>query len=152
MKAQWLMNRIEDIDAKIEGRAFDIIQLKFLASGRTAQWGTERVQASGSKDKMASLIAKYIDLENEPDSELKELLFLKQYIINIIKQLPTKHYRMLHRKYVQGLTIRDIHLMEGRSRNWGDDNHKKALKELQKILDGMEEGEKEHVKHRLLRI
>ena len=152
MEAKWMLERIEEIDAKIEGRAFEVIKLKLLASGRTSQWGSERVQSSGSQDKLGNLVAKYIDLEKENDPELKELLLLKQYIINQIKKLPTKQYRMLHRIYVQGMTIRDIYLMEHRSRNWGDDNHKKSLKALQNILDGMEEGELNNVKHRLLRI
>ncbi len=150
MKAKWFLMKIEEIDAKIEGRSYEIMQLKMIASGRTAQWGSERVQSSGSQQKMADAVAKYIDYEN--DHEMKELLLLKQYIINTIKKLPTKYYKMLHRIYVQGMTIRDIYLMERMSRTWGDRLHNEALKELQKILDGMGEGEKKDVKHRLFRI
>lgn len=147
MKAKWFLMKIEDIDAKIEGRAFEIVQLKLIASGRTAQWGSERVQSSGSQQKMADAIAKYIDYENDP--EIKVLLELKQYIIDIMKKLPTKYYKLLHKIYVQGMTIRDIYLQEHMSRSWGDSNHKKALKELQIILDNMEKGEQERIKHRL---
>ena len=152
MKAEQVLKKIEDIDTKIECRAFDIVQLKLVASGRTSQWGSERVQSSGSQDKMANAIVKYIDLEDEDDPEMRELLRLKQEIINIIKKLEPKHFKMLHRIYVQRMTIREIHLMERMSRTWADNLHNKAKEELQDVLDNMEEGELNVFKNKLLRI
>lgn len=150
MDAKQFVMKIEDIDAKIEGRSYEIAKLKLIASGRTSQWGSERVQSSGSHDKMANTIVQYIDYEN--DAEICELMQLKQEIIDAIKKLQTKHYKMLHRIYVQGMSIRDVYLQEGMSRTWGDNTHNNALKELQGVIDNMEEGEWDVLKDRLLRI
>ena len=136
MKAKAFLKQIEKLDKMIENKTFEVEQWKAIANGTTAQMGGERVQSSGSQQKMADAVVKYIELENEVASQIDVLIDTKKDVIRVIEQLDPIEYDLLHKHYVQHITLYEIASMYGNSYSWATTIHGRALKKVQNILDG----------------
>ena len=96
----------------------------------------ERVQSSGGKSKMANAVEKCVDMEAEIDGLVDKLIDVKKEVIHAIEQLdsPTE-YDVLHRRYIQFLSLQDIADHYRKDYGWATTTHGRALKSLQEILD-----------------
>jgi len=81
-----------------------------------------------------------MDIEAEIDNSIDKLIALKQEIISVIEQLPTTEYDVLHKMYVQGMTFYEVAEAKNRTYSWCTSVHGRALKSVQEILKGMEDG------------
>lgn len=133
------LRRIEKLDMLIENKSLEVERWKAIATSSTAHQEGDRVQSSGSLDKMGFAIDKYMDLE----AEIKELVEERRAVISVIEQLPAAEYDILHRLYVQHKDLQDVAEEKGRSYSWATTLHGKALVSLQKILDFIEGGNNE---------
>ena len=59
-------------------------------------------------------------------------------IIGVIEQLPEASYDILHKIYIQGMTLDEVAYARDKSRSWAASLHGTALKHLQDILDNVE--------------
>jgi DNA-directed RNA polymerase specialized sigma24 family protein len=96
----------------------------------------ERVQSSGGKSKMADAVNKCVDIESEVDGLIDKLIDTKKEVIQAIEQLdsPTE-YDVLHRRYIQFMSLQDIADHYKKDYGWATTTHGRALKSLQAILD-----------------
>lgn len=138
MTAQEYLEQIAALDELIKSKVQYIGRLKDEAKRTSVKFEGERVQSSGSKQKMANTIVKYVDIEQ---GELKDLYEKRQEIINTMKKLPYKDYDVLFKVYVLGYQLDAIAERYHRSYSWAQKAHKNALNAMQKILKERTEDE-----------
>lgn len=132
MDAKEYLEQIEDIDTKIANKSIEVAQWKLIAKQTTACMdGSERVQSSGSQQKMANAVTIYTSIEEE----ISELVKQRDDIAKTIEQLTTKEYNVLHKKYFQGMSYRAIAEESNKSYSWATSTHNDAIEHLQGILD-----------------
>lgn len=131
MDARAYLENLETINYKIRNRKNKIERWKGIAEGSTGNSDGERVQSSGNKQKMASAVVEYADLEREIESLKAE----RDAIEKNIEKLTGKQYDLIYKHYVLGISIKTIALQKGLSPSWGTTTHTRALKSMQKILD-----------------
>ena len=136
--AKDFLKQLKKLDRLIENKLAEIMQWKSIAMGTTAQMGGERVQFSGSQQKMADSIERYIDIEHEIKECIDELYRTKKDVIGVIEQLKATEYDVLHKIYVQYLTFDEVAALYGKSKSWSTTVHGRALKNVQRILDERE--------------
>ena len=129
---------MKKLDILIANKLIEIEQWKAIASGTTANSEGERVQSSGSQQKMADAVAKYIDIQSELDADIDRFIDTKMDVIRTIELLDSIEYDLLHMVYVQFLTLDDVAAKYDKSYSWATSTHGMALKQVQKILDERE--------------
>ena len=93
------------VECKLEERQF----WHDLSLTITGQMAGERVQSSGSKDKMAQARDICIDKENEILSQIKELAEKQSEVTGVLDQLTIPaEYRVLHMRFIQGMELEEI--------------------------------------------
>ena len=102
--------------------------------------GGEKVQASKPVSKMADAIIKCIAMEDEIADAVDRLIAEKRKVAQTLEQLysPTE-YRLLHMRYVQYISLTEIARKLDKDYTWVSTTHGRALKNVQKILDGERE-------------
>lgn len=143
MEAKKFLNQLKKLDKIIENKLAEKAQWFAIATGTTAQMDSDRVQSSGSQQKMAGAVEKYIDIEREIDARIDTLVDKKQAVIEVIEQLSTTEYDLLHKMYVQYYTLYEIADKYGKTYSWATTVHGRALKNVQKILDDKERKQNE---------
>lgn len=136
MRAKEYLQKIEKLDRMIENKMAEKAKWEAIANGITPQTGGERVQTSGSQQRMADAIEKYIDFEKE----IKEKIEERKAIISVIEQLDAVEYDILHKIYVLHFELADVAEDRGRSYSWITTMHGVALAKVQTILDSKENG------------
>lgn len=96
----------------------------------------ERVQSSGSGDKMSNLAAKICDMEIEIMDRRTRALDKLREIRAVIEQVENKDYKqLLHRRYIEGNTWEQIAVDMHYSYRGITKMHGRALPEVDKILN-----------------
>lgn len=109
MTAKEYLQQIAVLDAKINRRQKEVEELKTLATHITTTAEGDRVQSSGSMDRMASIVARWVDLEEEIGQMIDHLVEVKHRIIGEIHQLEDARYiRILEMRYVDRETFEQI--------------------------------------------
>ena len=127
--AKQFLRGIKKLDNMIENKLAD------LALSTTSKLSEDRVQTSGSKQKMACAVECYVDIEAEVYRMIDRLVAEKQNVISVIEQLNAVEYDVLHKIYVQGADFYDIATKYGKTYSWATTVHGRALKHVQDILD-----------------
>lgn len=135
MKAKEFLLQLQKLDRLIENKEYEKQQWKDIATSTTVQTTGERVQSSGSKDKMANAITRYLDIEKEINADIDRYIEKKREIINVIEQLNAVEYDILHKRYIQNMSFDEIMLLNDKSQSWVTTVHGRALKHVQDILD-----------------
>jgi DNA-directed RNA polymerase specialized sigma subunit len=136
MDAKSFLQQVEMLDARIKNKLIERKQWEDIALGITANIGNERVQSSGSQQKMADAVIKCVDMETEIDKLIDELIDTKKKVIETIESLysPTE-YKILHLRYIQCISLTEIADTLNREYTWVTTTHGRALKNVQKILN-----------------
>ena len=95
MRAKDFLQSALKIDKMIENKMYEKAQWMSIATSTTANCNGERVQSSGSKQKMADAMDKYIELEEEINDYIDRLVEKKNEIIEVIERLPAVEYDAL---------------------------------------------------------
>lgn len=135
MRAKDFLQSALKIDKMIENKMYEKTQWVAIATSTTANCNGERVQSSGSKQKMADAVEKYMELEKEIDRYIDELVKKKNEIIKIVEQLPAVEYDLLHKIYIQGKTLYGFAEENNKTYSSVTTLHGSALKKVQDILD-----------------
>lgn len=143
-KARDLLESVEKLDKMITNKLIERQQWLDLAHRITAQTDGERVQSSGSQQKMADAVNNCLDAEQEALSRVQELRARKREIVQLIERVDSPvEYDLLHRKYIQYQTLEEIEYHYNRNPGWGSTTHGRALEKVQSIIDGKKEHEKD---------
>lgn len=136
MKAKDFLKQLQKLDLMIQNKIIEREQWKCIAMGSSSHSEGDRVQSSGSQQKMADAVAKYVDMEREIDQCIDTLIDTKKDVIRVIEQLDGAEYDLLHKIYVQHITLYEVASMYRKTYSWATTIHGRALKNVQKILDG----------------
>ena len=134
MKAKKFLNQVKKIDAMITNKLIEKDQWMAIALNTAPQSNGERVLASGNNQKMADAVERYIDLEKEINTEIDRLVGSKREIIGIIEQLNPTEYDVLHKVYIQGMTLPEVSMALNKSYSWVTSAHGRGLKNVTDIL------------------
>lgn len=136
MDAKSYLRQVEKLDKQISNKLVEREQWRDIALGITASIGGERVQASGSQQKMADAVVKCVDMEEEINALVDNLIEVKKDVIATIEQLdsPTE-YDILHKRYIQFLPLQEIADRYGREYTTITTTHGRALKNVQRIIE-----------------
>ena len=135
MNAKEYLLQIQKLDRLIENKLMEVAHWKSVATGTTVCAEGDRVQSSGSKQKMADAVCRYLHMEDEINADIDRLVDIKQDIIKTIEQLPVKEYDLLHKIYVQGMEMYEAAVEMDKSYRWATSVHGRALANVQKVLD-----------------
>ena len=138
MKAIDYLKQIEKLDTLIQNKSAEKARWKDVALGVTTTTDGERVKSSGSQQKMADAVNRYVDIEREIDSSVDRMVDLKKEIIRTIEQLNPTEYDVLHKRYIQNMTFDEIAEAKRKSKSWATTVHGRALQSVQRILDDRE--------------
>lgn len=104
------------------------------ATSITVSTDGERVQSSGSKQKMADTVDSGVDRVRRIEKRIKELYAEMDAIIAIIDGLPEAESDILHKVYVQYMTLKEVAAMRHESYSTVATNHGIALKMVSNIM------------------
>ena len=135
LKAKEYLQQVEKLNKMIDNKLVELEQWKSMATGITASSDGERVQASGSQQKMADAVSRYVDIQNEVNAQIDRLVELKKEVISTIEQLPALEYDLLHKVYIQFIKLEDVAVTYNKHPKWAARLHGSALQKVQKIID-----------------
>ena len=135
MTAKEYLLQVKKLDMMISNKLQEVEHWKCIATSTTTSGDGERVQASGSQQKMADAVAKYMDIERDINAAIDELVDRRQEIIQTIEQLPVTEYDILHKVYIQGKNFSVVADGYDKTYSWVTTVHGRGLMHLQNILD-----------------
>lgn len=136
MNAYEYLKQVRKIETLIRNKLIDQQRWRDLAQSITGSTEGERVQSSGSQQKMSDAVIMCVDMEVEIGKEVERLRETERDIIHTIEQVnSTTQYDVLHRIYFQGQTLLDVADAYGKDYSWATTTHKRARKSVQAILD-----------------
>lgn len=138
MKAKEYLEQLRKLDKLIENKLAEKERWQCIATSTTAQLSGERVQSSGNQQKMADAVCRYIELESEINACIDRFVDQRQEIIATIEMLDVAEYDLLHKIYVQYMTLQETAALLDKSYTWVTTMHGTALKNVQRILDERE--------------
>lgn len=134
------LGQVQKLNAVIKNKLIEVSQLRSLALNITANMDGERVQSSGSQQKTADMINRYLDAENEVDNLVDRLIETRAAVIKTIEQVDNPYYYdLLHRFYIQFQTLGTIADELGKSYDSVKKAKNRAEKCVQAILDKQKE-------------
>ncbi len=145
MNAKQYLNQIKRLDTQINNKQIELEQLRVMSKSITGiDYSSDKVQSTGSKDKLGDIVAKIVDKQNEINKLIDKFVDIKQEAINVIEQVSdVDEYNVLHKRYVQFMTFDAIAKSikkqnnDNISRQWVYITHKKAIKKVEIILKSL---------------
>lgn len=136
MTADEFLKQIERADTLIDSKLSELYRLRCLATSVTVPTDREAVQTSGVSDKVGSIVAKIIDLENEIDDMLDGYIDTRNKCIGVIEMLTNSlQYKVIHMHYVQYKTYSEIEEELNYSHTWVMEVRRDALKNIEEIIN-----------------
>lgn len=109
MTTKQYLSRFHRINQEIDGNLAEIFRLKTMAMSITVAQKDVNVQSSGESDRMASAVAKIVDLEREIDEKIDGMKVSREKMISQIAQIDNDmEYTVLYQHYIQNLTFEKI--------------------------------------------
>lgn len=136
VKAKYYLQQVQKIDTIIKNKMIEKEQWKAMAESITVASDGERVQASGSQQKMADAVIRYVEIEAEIDEYINLLLETKRDVVSVIERLPAIEYDVLHKIYIQYKEMYEVAAECQKTYSWVTTIHGRALKHVQEILKG----------------
>lgn len=138
MKAKEYLLQVKKLDQMIQNKKVEKEIWMSMALSTTAPSDGERVQSSGSQQKMADAVIRSVGLDEEIEKCIADLFAKKQEVIQTIEKLSLVDYDVLHQVYIQNRDFYDMAEKYGRIYSWVTTAHGRALKHLQEMLDAKE--------------
>ena len=130
------LERYERAATVIPNKLIEIEQWHDIATSITAVMNSESVSSSGSKQKMADAVNRCLDIVYDLERQVDELDAIKRDVVHTIEQVrSTREYNLLHKKYIQFMSLQDIADEFDRDYTWVTTTHGRALRSVQRILD-----------------
>ncbi len=130
------LEQVELLDSKVRNKLIEKKQWRELAMSITACADGERVQSSGSKDKMALAVDRCVDAEEEIDRAVEKLVARKMRVVQALEELDKPiEYNLLHMRYIQYMSLQEIADHYKKEYGWATTTHGRALDSFQKVWD-----------------
>jgi hypothetical protein len=147
MTAKEKLSQIKDLDTLIQHKTAEKLYWETvtweLATNVTSNMDGERVQSSGSKQRMADTVDSGLDRIRRFEKQIAELYAKMDALIAIIDGLPEEYSDILHKVYVQYMSLKEVAASRHESYSWVATNHGRALKMVSDILSGKESNKKQ---------
>lgn len=128
------------MDAKINADIEELTSLEALATRTTSVLGGERVQSSGSQQKMADCVAKIVDMREQINEEIDRFIGYKQEARELLSACESECITLISKRYFQFKTWEEIAVDMNFTYQWVSGGlHQKALAQVQKALDERKE-------------
>ena len=129
------LNRVKSIDAMITKKQEQIDELRSIASSTALHTDSERVQSSGSKDKLDDCCAKIADLCAEINQDIDTFVETKAAVMHSIDLLEDlKERKILYYRYLKFMEYSQIAKETGLSQSTIYRTHREAVNNLANIL------------------
>lgn len=140
MKVINYLKQIKIMDAKINADIEELTSLEALATRTTSVLGGERVQSSGSQQKMADCVAKIVDMQEQINAEIDRFIDYKQEARELLSACESECITLISKRYFQFKTWEEIAVDMNFTYQWVSGGlHQKALAQFQKALDERKE-------------
>ena len=141
MNAKEYLQQIKKMDTKINTDIEELANLEALVTKTTSVMSEDKVQTSGSQEKMADCVAKIVDMQNEISAEIDRLIDYKKEARQLIcEACDADCTKLLHKRYFNFETWEQIAVEMNYTYQWVSGKlHKRALSQVQKVLDGKKE-------------
>lgn len=134
-EAQIFLERFEKLESIVYNKLDERQMWGDLALSITANMGGERVQSSGSKSRMSDAVDVCIDAEAEILDTVKLLRGEMKKITDLIESLDSPmEYKVLHDKYIKGMSHAEIAEKYGHDVSWSTTTCGRALKNVWAML------------------
>ena len=134
MTAKQYLSQISRLNKMIANKLSEIYQIKSMALNISVLNEEDKVQTSGSKDRIGDMVAKMVDLEKEAQSYVDAYTDLRRKTIMQIDSMPKDtHYKVLFSKYIEDKTFDVIAEEMGYSWRQVIRIHGAALTEFEKL-------------------
>lgn len=148
MRAQQYACRLRMINHMLEDIEEQRKEWMTVATKISAQMGGERVQSSGSHQKMADAVCNGVDLERKLIGDASKLAMEKYRILSDFRKLNTQQYNLMMKVYAGErkngewvyMSLKEYANLHHHSYTWATNIHGAAMKKLQEILDKKEAG------------
>ena len=140
MKAKDYLKQIRVAEVSLIEDIEEVAKLETLATKTSSVMGGDRVQSSGSQQKMADCVVKIADLKNKITDEIEELLALKKEAKELLDCVQSSACRsLLHKRYFLFKSWDQIASEMNYTSKWVSGGLKNmALSQFQDVLDKME--------------
>jgi hypothetical protein len=140
LKAKEYLRQIKTMDAKINTDIEELASLEALATKTTSVLGDERVQSSGSQQKMADAVVKIADLRNSINEQIDRFIDFKEEVKNLLfESCDSECISLLYKRYFQDKKWEEIAVEMKYTFKWVSGGlHQRALSQVQKALDAKE--------------
>lgn len=105
MDTKQYLGQIRKFDKQIQNKLIEIYNLRTMAQSITVATDKERVDSSGEKDKIGSIVAKICDMENEVDNIIDKRCEIVSQIDSLEE---TDSYDVLANIYILGRDLKAI--------------------------------------------
>ena len=140
MNAKKYLLRIRAIDKAIQINNEELIRLRAKSEAMSGTVSNnDRVKSSGIfYDRMAEMVAEYVDIQGTIINESLSLEAERQGIINTIKMLIPEECDVLYLRYVNDKSFQEISCEMDRALSTINGIHSRAIQHLQRILNERE--------------
>lgn len=107
-----------------------IAALRTLATSLSAPLGGDRVQSSGTSDRVGRIVADIADAEADMEEQIKRLAELRLEALELIQRLPEPDQSIMRLRYIVGLTWERVAEEANYEISWTYRIGRRALDEL----------------------
>ena len=123
------LQQIRTMDILINRKREEVKNLRSLVDLNAVDYSGDRVQKTSNHDRMADVICKIVDLENEIAGDIEKLLGIKRDVMKTIDEVGEPELiDLLYRRYVRfekwekiaykmNYSLRGIHKLHGKALN-----------------------------------
>ena len=106
MTAKQYLGQLTRLNKMLSNKLSEIYQLRSLASNIGVSFEEDKVQTSGSKDRVGDMVSRIVDLEKEAQAYCDFYTDLRRKVISQIDSMPKEtYYTVLFAKYVEDKTF-----------------------------------------------
>lgn len=139
MNAREFLDEIQMLDQLISNKTEELLQLRTIATSCTVPTDRDGSVSSGVSDKVGNLVAQICELEKQILDVMGDYLKRRKECIEVIESVrPPIFYTILHRYHIQYKSLVQIAEEIGYEYHYVCDLHRKAVAEVQRILDERE--------------
>jgi DNA-directed RNA polymerase specialized sigma subunit len=130
MTAEQYLENYKKLETMVANKRVERQRKLEQATDITSKLTDIKVKSSGSKQKVADAAIDCATI----DKRIEELEAEMQEIIDTIEQLPELQYDILHKHYIQYMTLGEIANIRNYSKSWVEKTHRKALDAVESLL------------------
>jgi DNA-directed RNA polymerase specialized sigma subunit len=138
MTAKVYLEKLHSLDIKINQKLEELNALKHRSVSISVNTDTERVQTSGSGDKIGNIVSQIVDLDEEINREIDSFYERKHVVINQIQALDDANYiQVLFKKYIQFKSNKEVAQEMQFSAAYVSEVHKTALTAFESVYSNL---------------